>query len=81
LVLGGEVTVPTMAGDVTMTIKPGTQNNQLLRLAGKGMPRPTGSGNGDQYVRLLGLLPTKLSAEEHSLFEKLAALRSEPSKH
>jgi DnaJ-class molecular chaperone len=76
LVLGGEVTVPTMAGDVTMTIKPGTQNNQLLRLTGKGMPRPKGGGNGDQYVRLLGLLPTKLSDEETQLFRRLAALRN-----
>jgi DnaJ-class molecular chaperone len=81
LVLGGEVTVPTMTGDVTMTIKPGTQNNQTLRLTGKGMPRPKGAGNGDQYVRLLGLLPTKLSDEEQRLFKELAALRAGPAKH
>jgi DnaJ-class molecular chaperone len=81
LVLGGEVTVPTMTGDVTITIKPGTQNNQTLRLSGKGMPRPKGAGNGDQYVRLHGLLPTKLSAEEQRLFKELAALRAGPAKH
>lgn len=81
LVLGGEVTVPTMTGDVTMTIKPGTQNNQTVRLAGKGMPRPKGGGNGDQYVRLLGLLPTKLSDEEQRLFKQLASLRGSPAKN
>lgn len=81
LVLGGEVTVPTMAGDVTMTIKPGTQNNQRLRLGGKGMPRAKGGGNGDQYVRLQGLLPTNLSDEEKLLFMQLAALRETPVKH
>jgi DnaJ-class molecular chaperone len=81
LVLGGEVTVPTMAGDVTMTIKAGTQNNQRLRLTGKGMPRPKGGGHGDQYVRLLGLLPTHLSDEERRLFKELASLRNASLKH
>jgi DnaJ-class molecular chaperone len=67
-----------MAGDVTMTIKPGTQNNQRLRLTGKGMPRAKGGGHGDQYVRLLGLLPTQLSDEEKRLFKELASLRTSP---
>ena len=71
LVLGGEVRVPTMTGDVTMTIPPGTQNNKLLRLAGKGMPKSKG-GNGDQYVRLIGMLPEHLSAKELELFRELA---------
>lgn len=81
LVLGGEVTVPTMTGNVSMTIKPGMQNNQTVRLAGKGMPKPKGAGHGDQYVRLIGLLPTKLSDEERRLFGQLAALRNGSSKH
>ncbi|MBV9102864.1 MAG: DnaJ domain-containing protein [Candidatus Eremiobacteraeota bacterium] len=75
LVLGGEVRVPTLSGDVTMTIPPQTQSNQLLRLGGKGMPKPRGQGAGDEYVRLLGTLPTKLSDQERDLFRQLAALR------
>ncbi len=75
LVLGGEVTVPTMSGEVTMTIPPGTQNQRLLRLSGKGMPRAQGSGNGDQYVRLIGMLPQNLNDREYSLFRELASLR------
>jgi len=74
LVLGGEVRVPTMTGDVTMTIPPNTQNNKLLRLAGKGMPKGKGGGAGDLYVRLIGMLPTKPGAKERKLFEELAAL-------
>lgn len=75
LVLGAEVRVPTMTTDVTVTIPPGTQNNKLLRLGGKGMPRVKGSGFGDEYVRLIGRLPTALSARERELFEELSALR------
>jgi DnaJ-class molecular chaperone len=74
LVLGGEVRVPTMSGDVTMTIPPETQNNKRMRLAGKGMPKPKGGGNGDLYVRLVGMLPTKLSDKERKLFGDLAKL-------
>jgi DnaJ-class molecular chaperone len=76
LVLGGEVRVPTLTGDVTMTIPPETQNNRMLRLAGKGMPKVKSGGFGDQYVRLLGMLPTELSDKERKLFRELAAMRN-----
>jgi DnaJ-class molecular chaperone len=76
LVLGGEVKVPTMAGQVTMTIPEGTQNNRLLRLTGKGMPKVKNAGAGDQYVRLIGQLPQTLTDKEKKLFKELAALRN-----
>jgi DnaJ-class molecular chaperone len=76
LVLGGEVKVPTMAGHVAMTIPEGTQNNRLLRLTGKGMPKVKGEGAGDQYVRLIGQLPQSLSDKEKKLFKELAGLRN-----
>ena len=76
LVLGGEVKVPTMGGQVAMTIPEGTQNNRLLRLSGKGMPKVKASGQGDQYVRLIGQLPAQLSDKEKKLFKELAALRN-----
>jgi DnaJ-class molecular chaperone len=75
LLLGGEVNVPTMTGDVTMKIPAGTQSNQLLRLGGKGMPKPKGGGTGDEYVRLIGVLPKNLSEKEKALFRELASLR------
>ncbi len=76
LVLGGEVNVPTMSGPVSMRIPEGTQNNRLLRLAGKGMPSVKGNGAGDQYVRLIGQLPQQLSEKERNLFKELAKLRN-----
>ncbi len=74
LVNGGEVRVPTMTGDVTMKVPAETQNNKLLRLAGKGMPKPRGDGQGDEYVRLIGMLPTELTDKERKLFKDLAKL-------
>ena len=76
LVLGGDVRVPTLAGDVTMTIPAGTQSNKRLRLSGKGMPKLKNAGYGDEYVRLIGELPTNLSDKEAKLFRELASLRN-----
>ncbi len=76
LVLGGDVRVPTMNGEVTMTVPAGTQSNKLLRLAGKGMPKLKSDGFGDEYVRLIGQLPTNLSDKETKLFRELASLRN-----
>jgi DnaJ-class molecular chaperone len=76
LILGGEVRVPTMNGDVTMTIPAGTQNNKMLRLSGKGMPKLKGAGAGDEYVRLIGQLPTELNDKEQKLFRELAGIRN-----
>lgn len=76
LILGGDVAVPTMTGEVTMTIPAGTQNNKMLRLSGKGMPKLKNAGFGDEYVRLVGLLPTELTEKESKLFRELAGLRN-----
>ena len=76
LVLGGEVKVPTMAGQVTMTVPAGTQNNRTLRLSGKGMPKVKNGGAGDQYVRLVGQLPQNLNDKEKKLYKELAAIRN-----
>lgn len=75
LVLGGEVKVPTMTGEVTMKIPEGTQSNKLLRLTGKGMPKVKGGTNGNQYVRLVAQLPQNLTEEEKKLFRQLAEQR------
>jgi|HubBroStandDraft_1064217.scaffolds.fasta_scaffold00997_1 DnaJ-class molecular chaperone len=76
LALGAEVRVPTLNGDVTMTIPAGTQNNKMLRLSGKGMPKLKAGGYGDEYVRLIGQLPTNLTDKEQKLFRELAGLRN-----
>jgi DnaJ-class molecular chaperone len=76
LLLGGEVKVPTLRGQVAMTIPEGTQNNRLLRLSGRGMPHVKGNGTGDQYVRLVGQLPQNLSDKEKKLFRELDVMRN-----
>ena len=75
-VLGGEATVQTMDGPVTIVIPPGSQSGRMLRLRAKGLPRYKQDGRGDQLVRLKLVLPGDLSAEERALYEKLAELEA-----
>lgn len=76
-VLGGETVVPTLNGRVALTIPPGTQNEKVFRLRGKGMPKSgkDASGHGDLLVTVHVDLPTDLSSEEIQLFTQLKNLR------
>ena len=56
-VLGGKVPVPTLSGQVNLTIPPKANSGQVLRLKGKGLPGPGGKQGGDLYVRLVVTLP------------------------
>lgn len=61
-VLGGKVTVPTPSGAVTMSVPKWANTGRVLRLKGKGVPRPNGSP-GDEYVTLRVMLPDQPDAE------------------
>jgi DnaJ-class molecular chaperone len=69
--LGAKVQVPTLDGTVEMTIRPGTQGGQKLRLRGQG-PNKRGGGRGDEYVKIKIVIPPKLTSKEKALFERLA---------
>jgi curved DNA-binding protein len=72
-VLGGEVQVPTLSGEVVLTIPAGSQPDQVFRLKSRGMPNlRSPSQLGDLYARLKIVLPKDLSADDRKLFEKLA---------
>jgi len=76
VVLGGEVQVPTVTGEVTLKINPGTQSGQLIRLRGRGMPRLRDPNTfGDLYVRVDVDIPADLTAKERALFKELANMR------
>jgi DnaJ-class molecular chaperone len=60
--LGASVAVPTIDGPVRMTVPPGSNSGRTLRLKGRGIGGPDGQ-RGDQYVRLLVMLPEGRDAE------------------
>src|SRR6267143_879568 len=69
--LGTRVEVPTIDGQVEMTIPAGAQSGQRLRLRGQGLNKRKG-GRGDQFVRLKIVVPKKISEEERRLYEELS---------
>jgi curved DNA-binding protein len=74
-VLGGETMVDTMNGKVKLKVAAGTQNGSKLRLKSKGFPVYKQEGQfGDMYVTFSVKIPTDLTAEQRSLFEKLSNL-------
>jgi curved DNA-binding protein len=75
-ILGGEVEVGTMTGNVLLTIPPGTQPDQVFRVAGRGMPQLKNSEmKGDLYVRVKVQIPKRLNARQKSLLEEVARLK------
>lgn len=60
-ILGGKVTVPTITGNVAVTIPPYTSSGEKLRLKGKGIK---GKNNqGDQFIILKVVAPRTKNAE------------------
>ena len=74
-VLGGEVRLPTLNGNLSLKVPPETQNGKVLRLAGKGMPKLGNSDHGNMFAKVKVVLPTELTEEERKLFERLRSLR------
>ena len=70
-VLGGEIEVPTVEGDIKLRIRPGTQSGTMMRLRERGVAHLHGRGRGDEYVRLNVLVPEKLNKEQKNLVEEM----------
>jgi len=75
--LGGEVSVPTINGNVEMKIPAGTQSGRVFRLKGKGMPDLRSGVCADQYVRVMLQVPIRLNSEQRKLLEEFAAISGE----
>ncbi len=76
LVLGTKVDVPTLDGQVKLTIPAATQPNTMLRIPGKGIGHLKGGGTGDQYVRVNVHVPKDLSGKDRELLRELRASSS-----
>ena len=74
-VLGGEAQVPTVTGSVRLKIPEGTQNGQVFRLKGHGMPHVgKADTRGDLYASVEVQLPRALSKEQRQHYEALQKL-------
>ncbi|MCI6163689.1 MAG: molecular chaperone DnaJ [Lachnospira sp.] len=81
-VLGGEVKVKTVDGEVLYDVKPGTASGTRVRLKGKGMPTIRNSSvRGDHYITLIVDIPTKLNNEQKEALIAYDKLLTGEEKH
>jgi molecular chaperone DnaJ len=70
-VLGGDIRIATVDGDVLYNVKPGTQTDTKVRLRGKGIPTIRNKQvRGDHYVNLVVQVPTSLTQEQKDLLRQ-----------
>ena len=73
--LGGDITIPTLDGGMSLKVPAGTQSGSVFKVRGKGMPSVNNSNNrGDILARLVIAVPQKLSPEQRRKLEEFAAL-------
>ncbi|NQU11062.1 molecular chaperone DnaJ [bacterium] len=75
--LGGEIEVPTLNGAARLKIPAGTQGGTLFRLRNRGLADVHGSSRGDQHVRVLVEVPSRLNRAMREKLEEFALLASD----
>ena len=70
--LGGKADVPTLDGDITLNIPPGTGSGSRLRVRGRGL------AGGDLFARVKITVPKELTDEQRVLYEQLRGLDAAP---
>lgn len=78
--LGDRIEVPTLDGQVEVSVPPGTQHGQTFRLSGKGMPSLRNGRRGDQYVVAQVVIPRDLDGRQKELLKQVGGLTGKPEK-
>jgi molecular chaperone DnaJ len=75
-VVGARIDVPSLEGPVKVTVRPGTQAGERLRVAGRGATNTAG-GRGDLVVEVRLVLPRMVSERSKELMREFGRLNSE----
>ncbi|MBW1982601.1 MAG: molecular chaperone DnaJ [Deltaproteobacteria bacterium] len=68
--LGDTIDIETLAGPQTITIPPGTQSGELIRLKGEGVPNLRGYGRGDLLIEIQVETPKRLTKRQRELLRE-----------
>lgn len=71
-ILGCKKDIPTLYGNVTISVPVGTNSGDMQKLKGKGVESPNTKRKGDMYIKLNVITPSKLDREQKDLFNKLS---------
>ncbi|HKE36606.1 MAG TPA: DnaJ C-terminal domain-containing protein, partial [Candidatus Baltobacteraceae bacterium] len=64
--------VPSLEGEVAVTVAPGTQTGTTMSLHGRGMPSVRGTQRGNHHVTVHVMVPNKLNKRQRELLEEYA---------
>ena len=78
--LGDSIEIPTLNGNRTLEIKPGTQSGDTYLFRGEGIPHLHGYGRGDLIVEILVKTPTNLTRRQKELLKEFAEIEATKSK-
>lgn len=70
--LGATIVVPSLEGDLSLSVPPGTQSGTTLHLHGHGMSSVRGSQRGDHHVTVRIVVPSKLTKRQREVLEEFA---------
>jgi len=74
-VSGGVVEVPTVTGKtLKIRVRQGTQSGTVIRLRGQGAVLPGTNRHGDEYVRIVINVPTKLTNEQKKILQQMTSI-------
>lgn len=71
---GARIRIPTVQGEATLVVPPGTSGGAVFRLRGLGLPRLTGEGPGDLFVTVRVEIPGGLDVRTEELVRELERL-------
>jgi molecular chaperone DnaJ len=72
--LGGQITVPSLEGELSLSVQPGTQSGTTFRMRGHGMPSVRGNSRGDHVVTVHVVVPTKINKRQRELLEEYSRI-------
>ena len=78
--LGGKIEIPSIDGEkIELSIAPGSQNDQVVKIKGQGMTMMRSKGRGDLFVKLRVETPVNLSAKQKELLEEFRSISKDES--
>ncbi len=76
-ILGDTVEMPTLDGEKSITIAPGTQPGAVVRFTGEGVPKLRGYGRGDLFVEVEVRIPKGITPRQEEILHEFMELEKE----
>jgi molecular chaperone DnaJ len=80
-ILGDTVEIPTLDGEKSVPIAPGTQPGAVIRFPGEGVPKLRGYGRGDLFVEVEVKIPKSTTPRQEELLHEFIEIEKEKTEN